>query len=478
MVRNGRQFQSYSEALDYLNGLINYERKPLDKDSASMLDLTRPQKMADFVGSPQNAYSAIHIAGTKGKGSVAAMTASCLRAAGLRVGLYTSPHLQEFRERIRILTPEDADGRISEADFVAVVNEMKTAVSHIPQATWFEVVTVIGLLYFAQQKVDIAVIETGLGGRFDATRVVNPLVCVITSLSLDHTDLLGNTLTEIAFEKAGIMKPGVPVVVAPQKAEALSKLLDIAAERGSPLTAVSSQWRYHGERQNNNQTLVIDQSPDPAFISNHSHFPMVLDGDHQLQNGVVALAALQIVREQFPALTETAVRQGLNEVVWNGRLQTIHRGQNTPTFLVDCAHNPDSIIQLVNALQTNYAYQRLILIFGAPSDKNIQEMLAQLVPLADLTITAAAAHPRASHPEDLAQIVHDLGGAVTAAPSTAAALLTAWENAQPDDLICATGSIIFVGDLLNRWDSLKSHLLQEKNTQKPPEPKRIINSTT
>ncbi len=158
------------------------------------------------------------------------------------------------------------------------------------------------LLYFAQQKVDIAVIETGLGGRFDATRVVNPLVCVITSLSLDHTDLLGNTLAEIAFEKAGIMKPGIPVVVAPQKAEALSKLLDIAAERGSPLTAVSSQWRYHGERHANGQTLIIDQSPARGFIPDHAQFPMALDGEHQLRNGVVALAALQIVREQFPAL--------------------------------------------------------------------------------------------------------------------------------------------------------------------------------
>ncbi len=280
---------TYNEALSYLNSLINYERKPLDKDSASTLDLDRPRRLADLVGSPQNDFPAIHIAGTKGKGSVAAMTASCLRAAGLRVGLYTSPHLQEFRERIRVLTPGDADGRISEADFVAVVAEMKTAVSHIPSATWFEVVTVSALLYFAQQKVDIAVVETGLGGRFDATRVVNPLVCVITSLSLDHTDLLGNTLAEIAFEKAGIMKAGVPVVVAPQVEEAMTRLQEIAFERGSPLTAVSDHWRYHGERQATGQTLVIDQSPDSTFIPNSSPFPAGFGRRPSTTKGVVAL---------------------------------------------------------------------------------------------------------------------------------------------------------------------------------------------
>lgn len=459
MIKNKRPLSSYTEALNYLNSLINYERKPLDKDSANALDLTRPQQLADFVGSPQNAYPAIHIAGTKGKGSVAAMTASCLRAAGYRVGLYTSPHLQDFRERIRVLTPDDADGRIPEDGFVKVVDEMKTAVSHIPAATWFEVVTISALLYFAQQQVDIAVVETGLGGRFDATRVVNPLVCVITSLSLDHTDLLGNTLAEIAFEKAGIMKPNVPVVIAPQKEEALAKLVEIAAERRSPLTAVSAQWRYHGERQNNSQTLIIDQSPAPDFIPNHAHFPLALDGDHQLQNGVVALAALAVIRERFAALTETAVHQGLSDLVWNGRLQTIHHAENSPTFLVDCAHNPDSVARLVTALQNNYSYQRLILIFGAPADKNVSAMLAQLVPLADLTIAAAANHPRATAPAILAQTVRDLDGRVIEAPSATAALTIAWENATPTDLICATGSIIFVGDLLNQWDSLKSRLL-------------------
>ena len=317
----------------------------------------------------------------------------------------------------------------------------------------------LGLKYFAWQEVDIAVVETGLGGRFDATRMVNPLVCAITSLSLDHTDLLGNTLSEIAFEKAGIMKSNVPVVVAPQKAEAISKLLDIAAEKGSPITAVSSDWRYHGECKDNSPTLIIDQSPATQFIPNHTSYPMTLVGDHQLQNAVVALAALNIVRHQFPAVDETAVRRGLAEVVWNGRLQTIHAGENSPTLLVDCAHNRDSIARLVEALQKHYVYDRLIFIFGAPTDKKIPEMLAILVLLADLIITAAANHPRASDPEKLAQMVQEQNGVVVIAASPVDALKIAWENATSKDLICVTGSIIFVGDLLNCWDSLKSQLL-------------------
>lgn len=467
----------YGAALDYLYGLINFERQRLDRYSASKLDPERPWKLAELVGSPQNRYPAFHIAGTKGKGSVAAMAASCLRAAGLRVGLYTSPHLQEFRERIRVLTPSDPDGRISEAEFVELVAEMKTAVSRIPEATWFEVVTVIALQHFARQQVDIAVIETGLGGRLDATRIVNPLATAITSLSLDHTDLLGDTLAEIAYEKAGIMKPGVPMVIAAQAPEAEARLRQLAQERGVPLTAVSSQWQFSGAAGPTDQELIISQSPDETFIPVPNRFTLALAGDHQLENAVVALAALNELRASFPTITETAVRRGLAEVSWNGRLQTVYQSAQTPTFLVDCAHNPDSVARLVHALHQHYSYQRLILIFGAPADKDVSAMLAQLVPLAHLTITAAADHPRASHPEELAQTVRDLGGEVMAASSAAESLTTAWQNAQPGDLICATGSIIFVGDLLNQWDSLKSSLLAREmadNFRKQPLPATAV----
>ncbi|MBK8984708.1 MAG: bifunctional folylpolyglutamate synthase/dihydrofolate synthase [Chloroflexi bacterium] len=471
----GAPSPAYVEALDYLYSLINFERQRLDRYTASKLDPERPYHLVNFLGAPQNRFPAIHIAGTKGKGSVAAMCAYSLRAAGLRVGLYTSPHLQEFRERIRILTPEDADGRIPEAPFVDLVAALKTALNHVPDVTWFEAVTAIALSYFADQQIDVAVIETGLGGRLDATRVVNPLVSVITSLSLDHTELLGHTLAEIAYEKAGIIKPGIPVISAQQPPEAAQRLQEIAAERGSSIAfvgralhaALETTWLYEGVYHNEGQQqqMALLRAPDAAFVRPGMPFTLALDGEHQLENAAVTLAALHTVQPHFPLLTETAVRTGLATVNWPGRLQIVHPGNNrTPALLVDCAHNPDSIGRLCHALTHDYTYRRLLLLFGAPADKDIAEMLAQLVPLADGIVTTCADHPRAATPTSLAQIVADLGGTAVASPSIAQALTAVWQMAQPGDLICATGSIIVVGDLLNQWERLKSHLLHQTTT--------------
>jgi hypothetical protein len=296
-MEKGTPSAAYVEALDYLYSLINFERQRLDRYAESKLDPERPYHLVNFLGAPQNRFPAIHIAGTKGKGSVAAMCAYSLHAAGLRVGLYTSPHLQEFRERIRILTPDDPDGRISEPAFVDLVAEIKTALDHVADVTWFEAVTAIALAHFAQEQVDVAVIETGLGGRLDATRVVNPLVSVITSLSLDHTELLGNTLAEIAYEKAGIIKPGIPVISAQQAPEAAQRLQEIAAARGSSIDFVGRAahpdheptWLYAGIPSGNGQRqqMVLLRTPDAAFAPPEAPFTLALDGDHQLENAAV-----------------------------------------------------------------------------------------------------------------------------------------------------------------------------------------------
>jgi dihydrofolate synthase/folylpolyglutamate synthase len=210
----------FSAAIDYLYGFINFEKRRQDRYMAAKLDSTRPARLMATLDDPHKAYPSIHIAGTKGKGSVAAMCAFALRAAGYKVGLYTSPHLQDFRERIRVLSPADPDGLIPEASFIRIMERIKQVAGQFPDITWFEILTAVAFLYFAEAEVDVAVVEVGLGGRLDATNVLTPLVSVITSLSLDHTRFLGNTLSEIAFEKGGIIKPGVPVVIAPQKAEA------------------------------------------------------------------------------------------------------------------------------------------------------------------------------------------------------------------------------------------------------------------
>ncbi len=451
--------ESYQRAIDYLYSFINFEQKSLDRYQASKFDTERPRRLLALLGDPQQRFPAIHIAGTKGKGSVAAMCAACLRLAGLRVGLYTSPHLREFRERIRILTPDDADGRITEDEFVARIARVRIALDDVPGITWFEIVTALGFLHFAEAGVDVAVVEVGLGGRLDATNVLTPDVSVITSLSLDHTQLLGDTLAQIAYEKGGIIKPGVPVVTASQQPEALAMLGQIAAERGAPLTVVGRDWQYdaiHNSAGGSGQSIMIHSSPAPAFIPPGATFIVGLAGGHQLENAAVALAALAVMHGRFSGLGLDEVREGLATVRWDGRLQVLQAGPDRPTVLVDCAHNDDSAARLAAALSQDYPHERLILVFGAPEDKNVAGMLARLLPLAGEIIFTTANHPRSAAPETLADMAAALGRQATITHTIPDALREALASAGPGDLVCVTGSIIVIGDLLNHWDALQS----------------------
>lgn len=446
--------QEYEIALDYLYSFINFEHKRLDRYKENKLDPERPFHLMNALGNPHTRFPALHIAGTKGKGSVAAMSASALQAAGYTVGLYTSPHVQDFRERIRILTPQDADGRIPPADFVRLMAQIRAIEPKVPGITWFEILTALAFLHFADQ-VDIAVVEVGLGGRLDATNVLTPLVSVITSLSLDHTYFLGNTLAQIAYEKGGIIKPGVPVVTADQPAAALDKLAEIATERGCPLRIVGRDYTCqaitHGPT---GQEIVVRRTQPPATWPLH----VSLAGPHQQQNATVAVAALDHLRPTFPRLTDTAVATGLAGVVWPGRLEILHQSAHTPTLLLDCAHNEDSADKLGRALKADYQYDRLWLIFGVSADKDIPGMMRHLLPLAYRTIATVSIHPRATSAEDLVRLAAELGFTIDMAADVETAVAHAWHSASPQDLICVTGSIFIVGDLLNRWERLQSQL--------------------
>lgn len=450
----------YQQALDFLYGFINLEQKTIDRYQASKIDPDRPRRLLALLGTPQNRFPAIHIAGTKGKGSVAITCASCLRHAGLRVGLYTSPHLREFRERMRVMTLADADGRISEELFVDLIGRVRGVIDQVPGITWFEIVTAVAFLFFAEVGVDIAVVEVGLGGRLDATNVLTPDVSAITSLSLDHTQLLGDTLAQIAFEKGGIIKPGVPVVVASQQEEATAMLEKLARERHAPLTLIGRDWRYEPVNASTDhrvhQSLVVIGGPDKSFIPSGTEFVVSLSGRHQLENAALALAALEHVRDRFPGLTVPVLQAGVAAVRWDGRLQVLQDGPGRPRIVVDCAHNEDSAAKLVAALQTDFVYNRLILVFGAPEDKNISGMMTRLMPLADRVIVTTANHPRSASPERLAELAaaHDRPAIIT--HSVSQALAAALEEAGPGDMICFTGSIIVIGDLLNHWDTLQS----------------------
>lgn len=453
---------AFEQALDYLYSFINLEVQPQDRYAVAKLDLSRPSTFMQALGNPFAAFPAIHIAGTKGKGSVAAFCAYSLQAAGYKVGLYTSPHLQEFRERIRILTPTETDGRIPKPAFVSLMDQIKPVVDQMPGITWFEILTAVAFLHFAQQQVDIAVVEVGLGGRLDATNVITPLVSVITSLSIDHTKFLGDTLEQIAFEKAGIIKQGVPVLSAAQQPAAETVLRQIANQRQAPLAFVGQQWQYQGRQaqaDTNSQQLIIHQSAAPEFIPPQTAFNLGLFGDFQLENSTLAIAALQTIRARFPRLTLAAIQAGLAQVVWHGRLQLIHQSPHHPTILADCAHNPDSIQKLGRTLTDHYNYNRLWVIFGCARDKDYEQELTSLASLATAVITTTVHHPRSAAPEELAAIVAKTGTAVYPTTDLATAVGLAWQLAHANDLICITGSIYVVGDLLNQWDSLQSHLI-------------------
>ena len=323
--------ESYESALDFLYQFVNYERKMTEIYAPEKMDPFRPARLLYAAGDPHRRYPSIHIAGTKGKGSVAAMCAAALRAAGYRVGLYTSPHLQDLRERIRILTIDDGEGHITQTDFVCLVNELREITKGMEALTWFELLTAMAFMHFAQKEVDVAVVEVGLGGRLDATNVLTPVVSVITSLSLDHTGLLGNTLAEIAAEKGGIIKHAVPVVVAPQAPEAMAVLRQMAGERQAPLTVVGDTWQYEGLARNEakkgcvGQSILITKAPATAQIQAGEALTLALSGSYQMDNAVTALAALDMARPYLPELQAVAMRRGLADVRWPGRLQLLHQ---------------------------------------------------------------------------------------------------------------------------------------------------------
>ena len=462
---------TYESALAYLQSFINNEHRRIEQYAPENYSLQRPITLLANLGNPHFTFPSIHIAGTKGKGSVAVICASILSQAGLRVGLYTSPHLFDFRERIRILSKEDRDGRISGVRVANLTERLRLAAESISALTWFELVTALAFMHFAEEQIDIAVVEVGLGGRLDATNALSPLVSVITSLSLDHTQLLGNTLKEIALEKGGIIKNGVPVVSAPQEAEALLELERIAKNHRAPLTIVGRDWDFEvvstavPDRKDNrfvqSQEFTITKVPPNCFIPNHTSFSVSLVGYHQFENTVAALAAINIIHPRFLNLTTDLVQKALASVEWPGRLQLLSTGGDRPTVLVDGAHNVDSARKLAVALVTNYSFRKLYLILGVTADKDIAGILKSLLPQADYVIVTASSHPRACPADELLALAEQLGFQIHASPSVIEAVETCWNLASANDLICVTGSIFVVGDLLNQWESLQSGLIKQ-----------------
>lgn len=439
---------TYREALDYLNRFINYERSQPSIYSPETLNLDRVNRLLDRLGRPDRQFRSIHIAGTKGKGSTAAMIESGLRAAGYRSGLYTSPHMHTFRERMRV------NGElIAREDFAATFETVEPQIKSVEGLTWFELVTCLAFTYFARAQIDVGVIEVGLGGRFDATNVLQPIVSVITSLSLDHMQLLGSTLEQIAFEKAGIIKPNTPVVSSPQRAEALAVVEKTALERNAPLVVVGRDVTFErlASSIDGQKFSLTDQNG-----ADHT-YKIPLLGAHQISNAATAVATLKMAEQHGLSITNESIENGLVEVQWPGRLEILNRD---PLLVVDGAHNADSAQKLAQSLRDIFGDRVWTLIIGISADKDIPAILDALLPIAGHVIVTRAHNVRAADLESLAaevvrhnirpSIADDVRGAITQALADQTAMIV-------------TGSIFTVADAREAWFTRSGLPLPEKD---------------
>lgn len=456
---------NYAEALAYIYGLSDFERSGKFRNDREQ-HLLREGRLLDLLGNPQQRYSCTLIAGTKGKGSTAACVESVLRAAGVRTGLYTQPDLHTFRERMRVR------GRlISEEEVAHLLPEVRAVVEQIDREKTFnpfipyEVATALMLLYFQRQRVQHAVLEVGIGGRLDATNVTQPLVSVIASISYDHMNILGNTLGEIATEKAGIIKPGRVVVTSAQSPEALLAIARTAQERRARLVRVGSaagdtaqaevdagqlpplSYRFQPQEQSaEGQTFTVFT---PQGVYRDLEIPLL--GLHQVENATLALATLELLRATGRAecaWDEAALRQGLRDVRWSARMEIIAR---QPATIVDGAHNADSMQKLMQSLRALFTFQRLFVVLGINADKDLPGIIQALADI-DSVILTRALNPRSATLERMQELFAQLAPEVKVytAGESRAAMELARTLAAPDDLICATGSLYMAAEVL-RW---------------------------
>jgi len=437
----------YNKALDYLYSYIDYSLKHSSELAKAEFNLERVFALLEELGNPHTKYPIIHVAGTKGKGSVCALCASALQAGGYKTGLYTSPHLLDYTERIQI------NGEpISHEQLIELVEEIKPAVAKISKLTTFEIPTAIGFLAFAKQNVQAAVFEVGLGGRLDATNVVTPKVSVITSLSYDHMAVLGDTLAKIAGEKAGIIKEGVPVVSAPQKDEALQVLERVATEKKSPFILVGKDVKFERLTSSlDGQSLHITDNLRHSTLD--VRLPLL--GLNQIEN---AATAYTVLRSSGIEISDEAIKKGFAEINWPARFQVVRR---EPPVIFDSAHNEDSFAKLRQTLEEHFPGRKVTLIFGASEDKNIPGMFEVMKPKLKRLIVTRADHPRALEPEKIIELAKQAGleppsGIISEAASPVeAAFGRALELSEKDgSIVLSAGSMFVTAEVMMAWNKI------------------------
>jgi dihydrofolate synthase/folylpolyglutamate synthase len=439
-----RPFSSGSAAEKWLDGLTNLERVRDHRVDTSSFKLDRVRALLGALGDPQTVVPLVHVAGSKGKGSVCEMLASCLEAHGYTVGIFTSPHLVSVRERVRV----DAQP-IPEAAFARLLARVRDAAETLDAGlgglSYFEAVTALAFLYFAEQAVDVGVVEVGLGGRLDSTNVIEPAVCAITEIQLEHTAVLGDTLAAIAGEKAGIMKAGVPCLTVPQAEEVMEVFEAKAAEVGAPLRVLGREIeftkRFESAHAMGPHTRICVTTGDQAL----EHLAVPFEGEHQAENCGLSLAVLQHLATTGFECNERATALGLERASKNGRLEQVW---DKPRIIIDGAHTGESVRRLVNAIGAHIRCDSMVVIFGCAADKDVDTMLAEIGRGADKVIfTRAQDNPRAMDPAELQRRFEDVHGRMSQVePSLKDAINTAARAVGRDDLICVTGSFLIAGE--------------------------------
>lgn len=445
---------AYADALRYLYGLPSWQYWVTDREVVPP-NLARFRTLVRRLGSPHRAFASVHIAGTKGKGSTSAMIASILAQAGYRTGLYTSPHLHTFRERIWV------NGEmIAEDEVVELTDWIRPTLAHTPGTT-FEAITAIAFEHFRRRGVQVAVLEVGLGGRFDATNVVHPAVSVITSIGMDHMNVLGNTLEQIAAEKAGIIKRGVPVVFTPQKESAAAVLAERARRQRARQVWAGRDWQWQplGHAPTGQRFTVFAPRQREGWPNPLEDLFIPLIGRHQLGNAVAAIAAVAQLRARGFPVSEEALRRGLAEVRWPARLEVL---QTSPWLVVDSAHTVESVEAAFETVQETLGRSPDVVIFGASADKDVAGMLRRM-PLATRLVFAQAAHERAMSVAALQAVAQSIGRESTATPSPRQALEQALASAGEDGIVLALGSIFLAAEVREAWLAVTGRLLPPKD---------------